>query len=140
MAWSKNATPEEIRAYNKKYYEEKTKAKRAEYRKNNPIRIKRKCPICGGVFVTDSPRRKYCSDACQQVATKMRNVLYRQTDKYKEYMHAYRQTDKYKEIKEKYRKSEKGQQAIQRYLKSEKGQQAIKRSNEKAKAKKNLEN
>lgn len=145
MAWNKNTPIEKIREYNRKYYLEKTKQKRAE--KEKPPREPKECPICHSTFIPKSSNQKYCSPECSKVSARIKDILYRSTKEYKEKMQAYRQTEeykakqkelrqteKYKEYRKKYAKSETYKAVMKKYLQSEKGKATVKKYQQKRKA------
>ena len=152
MAWSKNANPEEVKAYNRLYYLKKIKKKR-EQEKQNYVK---ECPICHAKFKPERKNQKYCCDACKKLAEKIRGMLYRQTEEYKEKIKEYRKTDKFKETQKNYRQSEKykeykreyqkqyyrtqkGKEVAEKYRQTDKYKATIKRYQDKKKEENNLE-
>ena len=145
MAWDKTKnTPEQLREYYREYYKRKRKAKLDKERAEHPVY--KVCPVCNKEFVAKR-NQKYCCEACSSLASKLKQKLFRQTDKYKEIQARYRQSEKYKEtrkkyfqsehgkeIRRKYYTSEKGKEARRKYYLSDKGQEAIKRYWDKRKA------
>ena len=96
-------TPEEIlkhkQEYQKQYYLNKTKLKRARYRAENPLPKKeynRTCIICGNNFVSASPIAKYCSPECDKVGTREVN---------RKFLERYKKTEAYKKAIEKTRQN-----------------------------------
>ena len=112
MAWNKNTNPDKIREYNRKYYQEKTKQKRAEARGG----LEKECPICHAKFTPSNANVKYCCKACKELATKIQNMRRRQTEEYKEKQKAYRKTEAYKESLKKYQQTEKYKASRKRYM------------------------
>ena len=145
MAWDKTRnTPEQLRAYYKKYYYEKRKAKLDKERAEHPTH--KECPICKKDFVAKR-NQVYCCEACKELATKLRKKMFRQTDKYKEAQARYRNSEKGQEtrkayyssehgkkVRADYYNSEKGKESRKKYYFSEKGQATLKRYWEKRKA------
>ena len=133
MAWNKKYyTPEQLREYYKKYYKEKRKAKLDEARAEHPVH--KVCTMSGEKFVAKG-NQKYGCDACSKLATKIKQKILRQGDKFKETQAKYRQTEKYKETKHKYYKSEKGQEALRKYRQTEKYKEAKRKYEESGKGK-----
>ena len=125
-------TKEQLREYYRKYYQERRKQKLAEARKKNPTY--KICTMCGTKFESVN-NAKYCCEACRSLAKKITQKIYRQSDKYKEFVSKYRQSDKYKESQEKYRSSEKYKKRIKEYWQSEQGKEKAKRYSQSEKGK-----
>ena len=153
---------EKEQEYNRKYYLEKTKVKRAEQKKSIEPQAKKvrklECPICHTTFETDKPRQKYCSEACKKLAARLRGIAYRQSEEYKEKIHSeefkekqrqrrqsehykeyrknYTKTEKHKEYRKKYSQTEQCKAMYARYNQSEKGKATFKKyaQSEKGKA------
>lgn len=125
-------TKEQLREYYKKYYQERRKKKLAEARKNNPTY--KICPMCGTKFESVH-NAKYCCEACKTLAAKIRQKIYRQSDKYKEFAAKYRQTNNYKESQKKYKNSEKYKKRVKEYWQSEKGKAKAKKYSQSVKGK-----
>ena len=141
MGWSKNTSPEKKREYARQYYQKKLKEKRAKERAKHVTQ--KECPICRSTFTPETPNQKYCCTACKKVSIKIKGILYRQTQTYKDFRHSdefkeqqkqYRQTEQYKEYRKKYAKTEKYKEIMKRYAQSEKGKATLKRYTEKVKA------
>lgn len=51
-----------------------------------------KCAICGAVFKTNKPRRKYCSFSCKEAGAKLQRMKWedKNPNYVKEYMRKYR--------------------------------------------------
>ena len=142
MGWKKGTDIEKIREYNRQYYHQKTKEKRAKARQEQEPKTK-VCPICNQTFTTDKPNQKYCSETCKKFSHRLKGILYRQTQAYqdriqseefKEKRKQIRQTEQYKEYRRQYAKTEKYKEIMKRYMESEKGKATLKRYNDKLKA------
>ena len=144
MAW-KNTNIEKIREYNRQYYQKKVKEKRAKEKAGRSIT--KECPICHTTFTTDKPNQKYCCDACKKISVKIKGIIYRRTQEYKDKLNEYRHSDKFKEQQKQYRQSEKYKayrkeyvktdkykEIAKRYLQSDKGKATLQRYAEKRKA------
>ena len=55
-----------------------------------------KCPICGQVFVTSRPNKRYCSFVCREAGSKLRRLKWesKNPEYQKEYMRKRRQEEK----------------------------------------------
>ncbi len=55
-----------------------------------------KCGICGKVFVTDKPNKKYCSFVCRESAIKLKRLSWKTNNPeyYKNYFRQIRAKDK----------------------------------------------
>ena len=145
MAWNKEKnTPEQLRAYYKKYYAQKRKQKLQEEREKNPTY--KICPMCSTKFVAKS-NQKYCCEACRKLGAKVKSKIlhnteeykekgkqYRQTEAYKKAQAKYKESEKYKKYREEYNNSEKAKESRKRYLESEKGKATLQRYYDKVKA------
>ena len=121
MAWDKTKnTPEQLRAYYKKYYEEKRKAKLKKEREEHPVY--RICTMCGEKFKARG-QQKYCCEACAKLAAKIRSKILSQDGRYNKIYEKYRNSEKGKETIQKYLHSEKGQEARRKYFQSEKAKE-----------------
>lgn len=144
MPWNKNTDIEKIREYNRQYYQRRTKEKRAKEREERGVVLQEKvCPICHATFTTEKPCQKYCCDACKKLSQKIKGMLYRQSQKYKDRVQSeefkekrrqYMKSIKYKEYRKQYAKSETYKKAMRKYAQSEKGKATFKRYAEKMKA------
>ena len=147
MAWNKNTDPEKIREYNRKYYAEKTKAKRISKRQET---VKKVCPICKAEFTPNREHKVYCCEACKKIGERIRDIKYSKSEKSKEKAKRYRASESYKKTQQKYRsteefkekrraymreycKSEAFKKAQKKYTQSEKGKATMKRYLEKKK-------
>lgn len=54
------------------------------------------CPICGAVFETNRPNKKYCSFSCKEAGAKLRRMKWEDSnpDYNKDYMKQYRKKDR----------------------------------------------
>lgn len=117
-------TDEQIREYYKKYYREKRKKQIQEDKEKNPVYAI--CPMCGTKFITKH-NVKYCSEACKKLSIKIKQKIYRETQKYREARDKYLQSDKYKETVKKYKQSDKYKETVKKYWQSEHGKEIAKK-------------